>query len=270
MVRLGRRWRIAALSIIIAASTASIPSQGHDGAIERTRFIGALPLDGELFHVQGLEVDGDRLWVTSVDRRAHRGYLHLFDRRTGRFVRRIELTDGARYHPGGISRQGSSLWIPVAEMRPNSSADLIELDANTLRERRRIRVADHLGCIAARDGELVAGNWDSRLLYVFDLNDLSRVRAVPNPSRTHYQDMKFVGDQLVASGSRTWLSGTVDWIDWPSLQIRDTLRAGAIGPVRPFGRGGPFTGEGMAVDGRDLFVLPEDGPSRVFHFRLTS
>jgi hypothetical protein len=80
--------------------------------------------------------------------------------------------------------------------------------------------------------------------------------------------MKFVGSQLVAGGILTWWSGTVDWIDWPSMKLRRTLRAGAIGPFKPFGRGGPYTGEGMAIEGRELYLLPEDGPSRVFHFRL--
>ena len=80
--------------------------------------------------------------------------------------------------------------------------------------------------------------------------------------------MKFVGNQLVAGGAITPWSGAVDWIDWPSLKVVRTLRAGAIGPIRPIGRGGPYTGEGMAIEGRDLYLVPEDGPSRMFHFRL--
>ena len=54
------------------------------------------------------------------------------------------------------------------------------------------------------------------------------------------------------------------------MKLKRSLQAGSVGPVRPFGRGGPYTGEGMAIDGRDLFVVPEDGPSRMFHFRLNS
>ena len=62
-------------------------------------------------------------------------------------------------------------------------------------------------------------------------------------------------------------------IVWQDRRTADTcarLKAGSIGPVRPFGRGGPVTGEGMAIEGRDVYVLPEDGPSRVFHFRLNA
>lgn len=114
----------------------------------------------------------------------------------------------------------------------------------------------------------MAGNWDSRLLYVFDLARGVPVRVARNPSETRYQDMKFANGQLVAGGSTGWLSGTLDWIDVSTMQLTRSLKAGSVGSVRPFGRGGPYTGEGMAIEGRELFVVPEDGPSRVFHFRL--
>lgn len=256
--------------VLLALSSLSIAAAPppFGGAIERAHLLGTLDLDGELFHVQGLEVEGSRIWVTSVDRMSRRGYLHEFDRATGKFLRRLELTDGARYHPGGISISERSIWVPVAELRPNSSAVLVEIDADSLRVRRRIHVADHLGCVAVSGRNLVAGNWDSKLLYVFDLDADKQVRVVRNPSPTRYQDIKFAGDQLVAGGHLSWWSGTVDWIDWPSFKLKRTLRTGAVGPVRPFGRGGPYTGEGMAIDGRDLYVVPEDGPSRMFHFRL--
>jgi hypothetical protein len=145
---------------------------------------------------------------------------------------------------------------------------LIEIDADTLQERRRIVVADHIGCVAASGQTLVAGNWDSRLLYVFDLAGGRPERVVHNPSATHYQDMKFAGGQLVAGGNTSWLTGTVDWIDYRTMKVIRSVKAGAVGPIRPVGRGGPNTGEGFAIEGRELYVLPEDGPSRVFHFRL--
>lgn len=260
------------LLLLASLSVAAAPDQ-FNGGIEHARPRGALTLDGALFHVQGLEVAGGHIWVTSVDVANRKAYLHQFDRATGKFQRRVELSDGARFHPGGISISGRSIWVPVAEYRPDSSAVLVEIDAESLTVRRKIAVADHLGCVAASGRTLVAGNWNSRLLYIFDLGAVDRdgaasPRVVPNPSSTQYQDMKFVGHQLVAGGSRTLWSGTVDWIDWPSMKIARTLRSGAVGLARPFGRGGAYTGEGLAMQGRDLYLLPEDGPSRVFHFTL--
>jgi hypothetical protein len=274
MIRKTVRSSLTALLLVVSSLSVAASPDRFDGAIEHARLVGIRNLEGELFHVQGLALDRRRIWVTSVDQQNRRGYLHELDRTTGKLRRRLELTDGARYHPGGISISGRSIWVPVAELKPKSAAVLVEVDADSLRIRRRIHVADHLGCVAAAGSKLVAGNWDSELLYVFDLGGISdtggraRVRIVPNPSRTRYQDMKFVGGQLVAGGSLTLWSGAIDWIDWPSMQLRRTVRAGAIGPVRPLGRGGPYTGEGMAIEGRELYVVPEDGPSRLFHFRL--
>lgn len=258
-----------ASSLSVAASPGSSAPVAGDAELEHGRFVGALQLQGEVFHVQGLALDRTHIWVTSVDHGGRRAFLHMFDRATGRFLRRVELTDGARYHPGGLSLSGGSLWVPVAELRPDSSSVLMEIDAETLTLRRRIAVADHIGCIAADGTRLVAGNWDSRQLYTFDLARGTRpVQVVDNPSSTHFQDMKFVDGQLVAGGNTSWLAGTLDWIDPATMRVTRSLKAGSIGPVRPFGRGGPVTGEGMAIEGREVYVLPEDGPSRVFHFRL--
>lgn len=269
MIRKTMRSGLTGLFLIVSSLSVANAPDPLDGAIEEARLMGTLKLEGELFHVQGLELNDRRIWVTSVDQKRRKGYIHEFDRLTGKLRRRLELTDGARYHPGGISLSGRSIWVPVAELKPDSSAVLIEIDTTSLQVRRKIHVADHLGCVAASGRTLVAGNWDSKLLYIFDLNDSTRIRTVPNPSTTRYQDMKFVDGQLVAGGSLTLWSGAVDWIDWPSMKLRRTLHAGAIGPVRPLGRGGPYTGEGMAIEGRDLYVVPEDGPSRLFHFRLS-
>lgn len=259
-----------AAALLLTLSTLSVAAVPDllDGSFEQARPVDALTLKGELFHVQGLALEPARVWVTSMDRSSQRGFLHLFDRASGRLIRRIELTDGPRFHPGGISLSGRSLWVPVAELRPHSTTTLLEIDADSLTVRRRIAVADHLGCVAAAGTRLVAGNWDSQRLYLFDVARGARMRSVANPSATHFQDMKIVGGQLVAGGNLTWWDGTLDWIDLATMTVTRSLHAGAVGPLKPIGRGGPLTGEGMAIEGRDLFLIPEDGPSRVLHYRL--
>jgi hypothetical protein len=244
-----------------------VPQRANHG-IEHARLVGALPLKGKLFHVQGVAIDGDHIWVTSVDKVRRRGYLHEFDRTSGQFLRRIELTDGMRYHPGGISITGRSIWVPVAEMKQSSSAIMVEIDADTLVVRRSIPVADHIGCIAASPGMLIAGNWDSKLFYVFDLAGGAPVRTVTNPSATKFQDMKLIGNELVAGGTLDKRNGAIDWIDWPSLKLTRTLRSGVTRRELFHASARPYTAEGMTLDGRDLFVVPQDGPSRMFHFRL--
>ena len=262
MSRKHLRTTLTALSLLLLGLTAATAQQEVSEPIQDAKLVDILPLDGELFHVQGVDLDSRRIWITSVDRANRKGYLHEFDRATGRVLRRLELTDGPRYHPGGFSLHGSSIWVAVAEMTPNSSATLEEIDTASLQIRRRIHVDDHLGCVAVSDTTLIAGNWDSRLLRIFDLRSGKQVRVVPNPFATAYQDIKLVGGQLVASGTVTPVSGTIDWIDWPSMKLVRTERTGVTDRARA------YTGEGMALKGSDLFLVPEDGPSRLFHFRL--
>ncbi|MBU6266119.1 MAG: hypothetical protein KGN34_01180 [Sphingomonadales bacterium] len=249
-----------------AAAPAALPAAPV--SIEHARLLGATHLDGQLFHVQGVEVDGDNVLVTSADRKHHRGYIHEFDRTTGKFLRRLELTDGLRFHPGGISIAGRSIWIPVSEPRARSSAVLVEIDADTFAIRRRIAVADHLGCVAATSQRLIAGNWNSEKLYVFDLASESAPQAHANPTLTRYQDMKFVGGELVASGQLGGHKGAIDWIDPASMKLVRSLHAGTLGRPWPFSHPRAYTAEGMALQGRQLYLLPEDGPSRLFHFEL--
>lgn len=268
MIGKAKRSVLTALPLLLPSLTAAAAPHQERGAIEGAQLLDVLKLDGELFHVQGVELDRQRIWVTSVDLKNRKGYIHEFDRATGKFLRRLELTDGARYHPGGISIHDRSIWVPVAELKRNSSTVLEEIDADSLEIRRRIYVADHLGCVAASGRNLIAANWNSKLIYTFDLDNKERVRVAPNPSRTRYQDMKLVDGQLVASGSLTRRSGTIDWIDWPSMKLTRTLWTGATSDVTSFNHARPYTGEGMAIEGRELYVIPEDGPSRLFHFRL--
>ena len=262
MTRKKIRSVLTACSLLLLSLTAATAQQEISEPIQNAQLVDTLPLEGEVFHVQGVDLDSRHIWITSVDLANHKGYLHEFDRHSGALLRRLELTDGPRYHPGGLSLHGGSIWVAVAEMSPNSSATLEEIDTNSFRIRRRIHVADHLGCVAVSGSTLIAGNWDSQLFRIFDLPSGKQVRIVPNPFATRYQDIKLMGGQLVASGVVTPLSGTIDWIDWPSMKLARTERTGVTDRARA------YTGEGMALKGRDLFLLPEDGPSRLFHFRL--
>src|ERR1700748_2803195 len=115
MIRKATRTVLIALGLLLLGLTAAAAQELSAEAIEHAQLLGALNLKGELFHVQGVDLDSRHIWVTSVDRENHKGYLHEFDRATGAFLRRLELTDGERYHPGGISLHGRSIWVPVAE-----------------------------------------------------------------------------------------------------------------------------------------------------------
>jgi hypothetical protein len=53
-------------------------------------------------------------------------------------------------------------------------------------------------------------------------------------------------------------------MDFPSLKITRRIAAGRTD------RGDVFTREGMALRNGKLYLLPEDGPTRLFIFDLTT
>ncbi len=243
-----------ALSVPQLIAQNSLQVQG----MEHAKLVETVPLDGTLYHVQGVDVDAEHIWITSVDMVEKHGYLHQFSR-AGKFERRVDLTDGDRYHPGGFSIAGDSIWVPVAEYKPHSSGVLVELDKKTLAVKRRIAVADHVGCVAVTGKELIAGNWGSRQLYVLDMQG-RQIRVIDTPSHNQYQDIKFVDGMLVGGGNLTRTTGAVDWYRWPQMKLVRSVQSGMTD------RGRLYSAEGMALKGSDLYLAPEDGPSRVFHF----
>jgi hypothetical protein len=253
MARLFMLLLSAALSQQVAAPVVT--------GVEGARLADVHVMEGTLYHVQGIALDREHIWVTSVDAEKKRGYVHQFNRATYKFERQVDVTDGVLFHPGGLSVSGDSIWVPVAEYRPNSSAVLLELDKSTLDVKRRIKVADHLGCVAVTPDGLVAGNWSSRKFYVFD-REGKQTKVIENASPNQYQDIKFVDGMLVGSGNLTKTTGAIDWYAWPSMKLVRSVQSGVTD------KGRLYTAEAMALEGKDLYLLPEDGPSRLFHFVL--
>jgi len=217
-------------------------------------------LQADTHHVQGIDFDRDRLWVTSVDKNGRKGYLQEFDM-AGRHLRTVELTEADRFHPGGFSLSGKSLWIPVAEYRRESSAVIQKRSALTLELEFESTVGDHIGCLAVGPGELIGANWDSRDFYIWDSKG-KLLRKAANPTGNAYQDIKFVDGKLVGGGLLPDKSGAIDWLEYPSLRL---LRRIALGQTD---RGASYASEGMALRGDRLLLLPEDSPSRLFEFRV--
>lgn len=219
-----------------------------------------IPLEASMDHVQGIEVDGDRLWVTWVDRQKRTGHLAEFALATGKLVRDVPVHQGDRFHPGGLAADGDSLWLAVAEYRPNSSAIVQRRNKRTLAVEAQWQVADHIGCVAAGNGRVYGGNWDARQLYAWDSSG-RLIERRDNRSGTSYQDIKLAGGQVIGGGLRG-NEGAIDWLTTDDFRLVRRIRAGKSD------RGVLLTHEGMAIAGDRLYLLPEDGPSRLFVFRL--
>ena len=120
---------------------------------------------------------------------------------------------------------------------------------------------DHIGCVAVTPEFLIGGNWDSRDFYVWDRQG-KLLRKVPGTTGNGYQDLKFHDGRLVASGLLLGNKAALDWLDFPSLHL---IRRFPLGDTD---RGQPLTREGMTIFGDQLWLLPEDGDSRLFVFEL--
>lgn len=218
-----------------------------------------IPLQAEMDHVQGIEVEGDRLWVSWVDRKARTGHLGEFDLATGKLLRAVPVHEGARYHPGGLAAEGDSLWLAVAEYRRDGSSVIQRRSKRTLAVETQWPVADHIGCVAAAGGRVWGANWDARSFYIWDASG-RLLEKRDNPGGVRYQDLK-AGAHLVGGGLRGD-EGAIDWLDPRDFRLLRRIRAGRTS------RGAVFTQEGMALSGNRLYLLPEDAPSRLFVFPL--
>jgi hypothetical protein len=189
--------------------------------------IDKIKLNFPTYHTEGLVVTPDRLVLSAVqileptlkyptpvggyDRSPGKGIGHLFVMdRQGHLQKDITLGEGDMYHPGGISTDGANIWVPVAQYRPNSSAIIYRVDANTLAVTKQFEVNDHIGGIVLDQttGHLVGNNWGSRRFYDWTLQG-RQVRTWDNPSFfTDYQDCQYVPSAKMICGGVTNLPQT--------------------------------------------------------------
>ncbi len=251
---------IARRTLLAAPALLAAPREER---LEDWKRIRETPLRAVLHHVQGIDTDGKRLWVSSVDAKRRRGLLSLFDLASGALVKQVEIQEGDKFHPGGICLDGGAIWTPCAEYRRASTASLQRRDAASLGLLSSFAVNDHIGCVAATPDGLAAGNWDSKEISWWSKEGTSLSRRL-NPTGTSFQDMKSVDGLLVASGNTSRDEGAIEWFTLPDLRLERRLRAGKTD------RGVRFTNEGMAWRGGLLYLLPEDDPSRLFVFQPVS
>ena len=112
-------------------------------------------LDFPTFHTEGLVVTADHIFLSSVeiieptqkypspvdgyDRTPGKGVGHLFVMdREGHLQKDIVLGEGDMYHPGGISSDGTNIWVPVAQYRPDSSAIIYRVNVRSPEGRRAV------------------------------------------------------------------------------------------------------------------------------------
>ncbi len=219
-------------------------------------------MGGKFHHVQGIDVEGKILWISSVDSAARKGYLSRVDLSTGKLETQVEIQSGERLHPGGISLSGNAVWVPLAEYRRNGKTTVQKRDKRTLSLISEFAVDDHIGCVAAGSGWIAGGNWDSLQIYFWNPQG-QLIRKMGNPNGNRYQDMKWADGMIIASGklaSEAGGPGAIDWLMPDSLHLVRRVTTGVTD------RGVSLSNEGMTLRRGKLYLLPEDDPVRLFIF----
>lgn len=189
--------------------------------------VQTVSMNFQTFHTQGLVKIGDTFFVSSVevlestvrngsatdalydftiDRSTGngRGWVFKFDA-SGQLLGKVELTDGAKYHPGGMDYDGKYLWVPVAEYRPNSASNVYRIDPKTLSAELMFTEKDHIGGVVhnVHDRSIRGVSWGSRRLYTWELGRGRKVSSdwVPNPQfYIDYQDCHYQGVEFMLCG----------------------------------------------------------------------
>ena len=190
---------------------------------------GTIAVQFPTFHPQGMVRIGQDFFVSAVeikrlpaplprtgghDRDAGAGVGHLFRiSAEGALLADLILGEGDAYHPGGIDYDGKSIWVPVAEYRPDSRAIIYRVDPRTMTAAEVLRVADHIGAVVhdPATGRLHGVSWGSRRFYDWDL---PRGGPAPKPqvfdnraNYIDYQDCHLLGRrQMLCSGLASYRS----------------------------------------------------------------
>jgi hypothetical protein len=268
--------------------------------------VAAVTVDFVTHHPQGMVKIGDAFYVSAVevkvptrrlprpidgyDRNTGEGVGHLFKiDSAGRLLADLTLGEKSIYHPGGIDYDGTNIWVPVAEYRPNSRSIVYRVDPAAMKATEVFRFADHLGGIVhdTDDHTLHGVSWGSRRFYRWRLGGNGRVMnatAAPETLRrlnashyVDYQDCKYAGRHRMlctgvaelrqTPGGAPFRLGGVDLVD-----LRDGRPLHQV-PVPVWTSGGldmthnPVWIESSG-DGLRAYFMPEDDRSTIYVYEV--
>ena len=205
------------------------------------KLVASVPIGFITYHPQGLVKIGRTLYLSSVevkvptrrfsqpidgyDRDTGDGVGHLFKiDMDGSLIADLRLGEHTIYHPGGIDYDGKSIWVPVAEYRPNSRSIIYRVDPEKMTATEVFRFADHIGAIVHNtdDDTLHGVSWGSHRFYRWTLGHDGKVTNATTPpeklrtlNTSHYldyQDCKYV------AGARMLCTGVTELRQTPAAQ----------------------------------------------------
>lgn len=228
-------------------------------------------VDGDVGHPQGITRWGDSgaSWlVSTVHPQRRRGELMVVDG-DGTTLAVVDVTNGDRFHPGGMSADDNGCWIAVAEYLPDSTTVVhrVDRDLNTVTT---FRFDDHLGAICAlEDDTLFAVSWGSRRWYHLDGEGrILDQRDDPN----HYveiQDVQHLHGNVLAATAVGHLRAPTGWLQLGGVALIDagTLACEHETPVSawmPSGRVATYNATHLEFgDATTLHCLVDDSTAAI-------
>lgn len=221
--------------------TASVPWQ----------LVNTITLNFPTYHPQGLVKIQDTFYLSSVeilsqterfpqprngyDRSPGEGIGHLFHfDSNGNLVQDITVGEGTIYHPGGIDYDGESIWMPVAEYRPNSQSIIYRVAPETSEVCEMFRWDDHIGGLAYnRCNDTLHGiSWGSRKFYDWRpvggwsrgmrQSRLESTMCVNGSYYIDYQDCQFLETRfMLCSGLNNYVLPNVGRVALGGLELVD-------------------------------------------------
>ena len=123
---------------------------------------------GDTHHVQGIDFDERRLWVTSVDKEQHKGYLQEFSLASASICARSMSPGATSIIPAAYLCPAIPFGCRLRNTGVRARAVVQKRSTRTLQLQFEFSVADHIGCVAAGPDFLIGANWDSRDFYIWD------------------------------------------------------------------------------------------------------
>jgi hypothetical protein len=270
------------------------------------KLVDSVRLQAETWHTEGIVRLGDRWIVSSVqvteptvkypdgqiidgtDRTPGAGFGHLMDfDANGRLLsdRVLNVPGALEYHPGGLDYDGRSVWVTLAQYRPNSSSTFLRVDPPTLAVTPLLHAHDHFGGVVNDTfrHRLVTLNWGSRAASDWRIRPRPWLDAFTqplsverNPSHfVDYQDCKYLGrvpDQrhpLMLCGGitqyGTFQLGGVALLDTETLSPVWEVPITMLSPAGNVVTRNPIDVD--VVDGKlRLYLAPDDDATTVFTY----
>ncbi|OLC52266.1 MAG: hypothetical protein AUH43_00530 [Acidobacteria bacterium 13_1_40CM_65_14] len=215
-----------AIAVALSAAPSDTRSIVAERVLKLTRdsswtLVASVPVKFRTYHPQGMVKIGETIFISSVDAGEGVGHVFKIDM-AGNLIADLRVGEGTIYHPGGIDYDGTHIWVPVAEYRPDSRSIVYRVEPDAMKATESFRFADHIGAIIHNtdDNTLHGVSWGSRRFYRWTLGNDGRVTnaaAPPDTLRTlnsshylDYQDCKYVGGRRMLCTGVTEMRQTPD------------------------------------------------------------